>query len=130
MWKIVYDKVTQILGDNLVLVVVGGILAVSLVLWGQQNLMTVPGFASEKEKITAEIQTVCKDGRRSDLLIEYKVLEMEEARIKQQQWSLEDRMEQEAIQPSLSQQRRIYEMDKQLDKVRQRKLDIQKELAK
>lgn len=130
MFKLIWDKLTDILGDKIGYIILGIVLCSYGIYHINQYYMTNTSFANEKDKIEDKIEDVKADSDEKDLLIEYKVLEMELSSVEQQQWALEDRIEEEAVEPTLSQQSRQYKMEKRVDEIKQRKMEIQKELMK
>lgn len=130
MFKVIWDKLVDILGDKIVILIVGALLAIYGMFHISQRIVTPEILAGEKVKLEGKIENVKVESSQQDLLLEYKLLEMEDNSVRQQQWALEDRIEEEAIAPTVSQQSRIYEMNKRIDEIRQRKIEIQKKLQK
>lgn len=130
MLKIIWDKLTDILGDKMVLILLGILIAGYGIYHINQYVMTKPGFAQEKDKIEDKIESVDEKSSERDRLIEYKILDMEQDSVEQQQWALEDRIEEQGDAMTISQQGRMEEMDKRKEEIRRRKIEIQKELLK
>jgi hypothetical protein len=129
MFKVIWDKLVEILGDKFVILIIGALLAMYGFYHINKYFVTRSTLAQETDKIDCKIEEVKDKSDEKDLLIEYKVLEIEDNAVRQQQWALEDRLEEEAVQPTISQQSRIYEMKKRTEEIRRRKMEIQKELV-
>jgi hypothetical protein len=133
MFKIIWDKLVDIMGDKITLICIGILIAGYGIYHVNQYVMTKPGFANEKvkmmETVDVKINSVDSKSSRNDLMIKYKIIQMEKSSIEQQQWALEDRIEEEAVAPTISQQNRLYKMEKRIDDLRQEEMEIQKELS-